>query len=440
MTTVEPIPGIGVPTAGAEKPEEFTGEGAMLAYLGSDKLVGKDTVSVVLHDGAESRAVEFTRHVNPDGSRGGFVGSGADGVSPKIDKGTYIDPTAVVYGAFTITKSRIEAGASITSMGKRGASAGGDRNVIEDSTIGAGTRLTASGTSSRFVIRHARIGDDVDIDLGMGSAYIHNATIGDNVRANGGAKSASSMLYLGIEESSIGNGTGIDLDHEPPRLDIVDQSVPANALVTIDSRHYYHTVGQNSRMPNDVYTVEVPDLNDKALSKFADDARAYADSHALAPTLASRLQAFAGDQATAKKLERVALMANHVWKYLGYDADTYKGYPDAQAIPLDYFITNRGGVCFEHALLLYEVLAKELAEGRSDVKPRFVDGAAEGNDSDSLHAWVEVEIDGKVFVIDPTTPMFNTIAGKREDDGTFVRFSGVYGRDYVPNGRPAVKT
>jgi hypothetical protein len=90
-------------------------------------------------------------------------------------------------------------------------------------------------------------------------------------------------------------------------------------------------------------------------------------------------------------------------------------------------------------MMLYEVLEREYLRGNTNVKPRFVSGAADSNDSESLHAWVEVEINNSVYVVDPTNPLPFMIAGKREN-GNFIRESAPTNYDYVVDGEPIVKT
>ncbi len=418
------------------KPAEFSNVEDMVAYLRSDKVAAKDKVAVVLNRDGNPKGIEFTRHVNTDGSRGGFVASSV----PRLHiSASYIDPTAVVYGTFDITNSRIGANSTVISFGKDTAFVNGDQNTLADTVIGSGSTIKADGAKSCIVLRGATIEDGVDIDVKKGRLYIARSTIGSGVATEALVADPKELLILNIEESTIGRDSKISLDKQPPRLGIANMSVPDRSAVSIDMDNYAMEVRQPGKMPNDPYTVMVPELSDGTLSGFIGDAEAYTGSVSLAPGLKAHLQIFAGSTASLKKLERVVLLAKYVYDTIPYDGSTYEGYGDPAHVPLDYFIDNKGGVCFEHALMLYEVLEKERREGSLKVKPMFVSGAAIGSDPDSLHAWVEVEIDGEVFVIDPTNPMPYTIAGMRGQHNEFIRISGIYNYDYVYDGEPIIK-
>lgn len=416
-----------------EKPIAFGNTDDMLAYLRSKKMDNNSSVTVSLDVNGQSKELQFVRHVNPDGTKGGFVGS-----NTKADTSTYIDKTAIVYGTIEIQNSKIGANSTILSFGKDNQYSQGDKNFIGDTTIGEGVKLQAFGSRSCLVIRTSEIGDDVDINMEKGRAYICRSKVGSGVTTETLVADPRGMEILNIEESEIGKDSKILMDKVPPRLGITNEKIPSSSRIGIDRIKYWCEVEQNGKMPNDPYTIDVPDFKDAVLTKFIKDGEAYATNNKLNQIMHDRLVALIGN-AQADKLERVVMLANYVYIDIPYDMSTEEKYPkDKSAIPLDYFIEQKGGICFEHALLLYEILEKERLEGKTTVNPRFVSGMADSHDPDSLHAWFEVEIDGEVYIVDPTNPMPYTIAGKRGKNGEFIRFYAPSSYDYVYDGQPSV--
>ena len=415
---------------------EFSSVEDMVDYLRSANIAVKDRVDVVLDVDGNQKNITFERRSNPDGSRGGFV---ATSVSRLNIASSYVDSTAVIYGNFDIINSHIGPNATVISLGKDTVYANGDQNVIIDTDIGMDSTLKALGKKSCIVLRGARIGDQVDIDVQKGRLYIARATVGNSVTMETLVSDPGNLEILTIEEAVIGRYSKISLDKQPPRLGISNLNIPERSAISIDMDNYAMEVQQPGKMPNDPYTVIVPTPTNHTLEAFIKSAEKYANNMSLTPKYISQLQMFAGNAKRLKKLEMVILLAKYVYDTIPYDGTTYEKYGDPANVPLDYFIKNKGGVCFEHALLLYEILEKERQDGTLDVKPMFVTGAAIGKDVDSLHAWVEVEIDGEVFVMDPTNPMPYTIAGMRDINNGFIRIYGVPGYDYVYDGQPAIK-
>lgn len=416
---------------------EFSSVEDMVDYLRSAKIAIKDRVDVVLDIDGNQKNITFERRDNPDGSRGGFV---ATSVSRLHVAASYVDSTAIIYGNFDITNSHIGPNATIISLGKDTIySTGGDQNVIIDTDIGMDSTLKAFGKKSCIVLRGAKIGDQVDIDVQKGRLYVARATVENGVTTETLVSDPDNLEILTIEESVVGKYSKISLDKQPPRLGISNLNIPEHSAISIDMDNYAMEVQQPGKMPNDPYTIIVPKPTNRTLAAFINNAETYANKMSLTPKYISQLHMFAGNAKRLKKLERAILLAKYVYDTIPYDGATYEKYGDPANVPLDYFIKNKGGVCFEHALLLYEILEKERQDGTLDVKPMFVTGAAIGKDADSLHAWVEVEIDGEVFVIDPTNAMPYTIAGMRDINNGFIRIYGVPGYDYVYDGQPVIK-
>ncbi len=407
----------------------------MLADLRSKRREKHNSATVTIDVNGTQKTLHFTRYVNPDGTKGGFIG---DGVKV-LDKNTYIAATAVVYGTFELQNAKIADGAALVSFGKEGQYAHGDKNLVYDSSIGSNATLKTVGINGVIQVRTSVVEDNASIDAGAGRTYIYNSTVRSGMHTKLTAADPKELEILYIWESTVGKNTLIEFDKEPPRLGIINKNVPDNSKITIDMKDYWFPVDQNGKMPNITtvaYTIIMPGLNDKLLSQHLDDLETSAHSNPLSAYAKAEIASLAGNNAA--ELENVVGLARAVYKSMHYSMKHAENYPgDKSTIPLSYFFHE--GVCFEHALMLYEVLEREYLRGNTNVKPRFVSGAADSNDSESLHAWVEVEINNSVYVVDPTNPLPFMIAGKREN-GNFIRESAPTNYDYVVDGEPIVKT
>jgi hypothetical protein len=400
----------------------------MLDYLGSKELEDATSAKVELRMDGQQIHIEFTRHTNPDGTLGGFVSKEAQVSS------SYISRNAVICGKMEVTDSEIGDGSAVVFFGTNKDS----DDVITGTLIGKDVTIQAKGTKSFLTIRDSKIDDGVKFDLGLGGANICRSMVGSNVITQIIVPDPLMLTFLNIQQSDIKSGSVIILDKEPPRLSMNNVKFPAGSEVRMDTKGYGERVEQGLNLQNDTYTIAVPDLdNDPVLLKYIDDGETFSDSHRLADKALDKLVAAIG-KAAADKVERVALLSQYVYDTISYSKDVADMSANKNSIPLDYFINNRGGVCFEHALLLYEILESERMAGLSDIKPKFVCGVANSSNSTSLHAWVEVEVDGVTYVIDPTTPLPYAIAGKRGDDNKFIRVFGYIGRDYFYEAQPSI--
>jgi hypothetical protein len=433
----------------------------MLAYLRSKSMENENRAEVALLIDNYSREFNFVRHVNPDGSKGGFVDEQLKNKSlygPNMAPvSTYVDPTAVVYGNVKIENSTIGPNTTILALG-------GANSYIADTTIMSSVMLRSDGILGPIVLSKTKIEDNVKMDIGRGILYIVRSTIKSGVvletypdapenpldftafndflapRANPksmskGGNPRISVKVLDIDDSEVGRDSMIRLEPDAPRLRILDAKVPDASNVTVDPKSHFINVPIDGTMSNIFYKVHIPQLADSVFSKFAADAQKYAKRSKLPKSMDKSLLAQM-DAASAKELERVILIAKYVYDNIKY-ADISGKYPkDKLDIPLDYFIDKGKGICFEHALLLYTILEKELTMEGGKVTPHFVTGLAKSDDVASWHAWVEVEINGTVFVIDATSPFM--FAGKRSKSGKFIRSGPMIDWDYRPDGKPLV--
>ncbi len=444
----------------AEDSTEFGSEADMLAYLRSSMAAGADSVTVTLLTGGESRQLSFVRYRNPDGSVGGLIDQNLSAKSiygsDMQPEDTFIDSTAVVYGNVKIVNSKIGPNSSVLALGQA-------QSYIEDTAIGSRVNIRSGGVLGPIVLDMTNIEDDVSLNIGKGILYIVRSTVHSGVVLESyadlpenppnfkalrdfmspyasskdlkGASPSISIKVLDIDDSEIGSNSRIKLEAGSPRLRILSANVPANSKVTVDPRNYFIPVTLDGTQSNIFYKVRIPLLNDPVFSKFAKDAEDYANTHKLPKTVDQSLLGKL-DADSAKQLQHTILIAKYVYDNIKYGDITDKYTKDVLDIPLDYFIDKGKGICFEHALLLYTILEKELAMQGGKVTPHFVTGLAKSDDVASWHAWVEVEINGKVFVIDATSPFM--FAGKRTKSGSFVSSGPLIDWDYRPDGAPLV--
>ncbi len=421
---------------------------SFVSYLRS--LEDDDTpIKAKLSIRGREREVELKRHINPDGSRGGWVGAGVllDNVS--------MASNAIVYGEMELKDCSIGANATIITMGRQKKSGSNDeKNYIEDSQIGSNVTLIANGSNSIISVQHSRIDSGAYLDAGRGKIIIFISHVGSNVRSIAEASTRLDRLtMLDIEQSEIGSNSTIVFDQTPPRLAILDRTIPANSEIRADPSNNGMPFGYGKRVTNGGYGVRIPQASEKTLARFAAEAERYADANALSANTKKQLLSFVGDKATAEKLERAILLANYVHNHIAYDLNGFekivKKFGDnVEDIPLQHFIAfkkhslsgkNGTGVCFEYALVTCLVLERELSAGKLNAVPLFVGGTAMSSNSNALHAWVEVQIDGRTFVIDPTNSMPFLIAGERDKNHNFIRYMAVSGYDYTYDSQPVVK-
>jgi hypothetical protein len=442
----------------------------LLSYLRSKEMQKADTAKVVLKEDGAERELNFIRHINPDGTKGGFIDSGLSSKSlygvNMTPKSSFIDPTAVVYGNVTIENSTIGANTSILALGQAG-------SYIVDTKIGDSVTLKSEGLLGPIVLDSTTIEDRVSMDISRGILYIVRSTIRSGVVLDSYADPAESgnnfMVYqefiapyasgkkskrdvhessnanapklsikvLDIDDSDIGKDSVISLKPDAPRLRILHTTVPPSSKISVDPSSHYISVAIDQALTNIFYKVHVPLLTEQKLSTFISDAEDYAKMHKLPNSVDQRLLKQL-DPASAKELERVIMLAKFVYDRIQYEDIASKYTNDKTDIPIDYFIDKGKGICFEHALLLYTILEKELTMQGGKVTPHFVTGLAKSDEVNSWHAWIEVEINGKVFVIDATSPFM--FAGKRTKSGKFVRSGPMIDWDYRPDGTPLVTT
>jgi hypothetical protein len=434
--------------ASAQKMLVFESAESLSNYVSN--LKNEDTpIKAKLNINGKEREIELRRHSNPDGSKGGWVGANV-----RLDN-TTIAKSAVVYGDIELKDCKIGSHCTIVSFGSRKKNASDDdNNYIENSQIDKNVTLIAHGKNSVITVIHSKIESGTSIDVGEGKLLVFISHIKSNVTsATENGAQLDRLTILDIEQTEIGNDSTIVLDKNPPRMDILNKKIPSNSEIRPDPNNYAYPFNYGERVTNGGYGIRIPQPTDGILSKFITDAETYATKNTLSDGTKQQLIKFVGNKATAEKLLKVILLANYVHNNIQYDLHGYekivtKYNDNVEDIPLDHFIKykkrsifgkNGTGVCFEYALITCMILKKELAEGKSSAAPLFVGGTAMSSNSNALHAWVEVEIDGRTFVIDPTNPLPYMIAGERDKNHAFIQFMGVSDYDYTYDSQPVIK-
>jgi hypothetical protein len=431
-----------------QKAELFYNTDDIAVYLRSDELKRSKTAKLMFVDQEGGNQVElnFRRHINADGTVGGFVSEHSE-----VDTSTYIDATAVVCGRVTVSNSRIDANAAILTPDKKPLTGDIHPVSISNSIIGSAVKMKSGSAINIILVSNSVIGPGTAINIGEGAFIVTDSKIKDGVsviaddfsptRRIGAANDISATYkMLSINSSEIGSESTVILEGSGQRLRIVNMSIPSNSKVTVDPSKRYLKVEMESKLPKNVhYSVTIPNLEmDKVVSKFVSEAEDYAERYKLSDSVREAFFSSAGGSAN-KELESILLKAKYVYERIRFD-DASEDFKEGERdIPLDYFIEEDKGVCFEKALLLYVILEKEMMNakhGERTIKPYFVTGLMKSDDLSSMHAWVEVELEGEIFVIDPTVPYL--YAGRREKNGDFMRFSPMSGWDYMRDYMPKV--
>ena len=445
-----------------EKPKVFFSEDEVLNYLRSDAMEKASKATVILSTTeGQSDTLKFTRHTNADGTKGGFIGDGVNAAAS-----AYIDHTAVIFGDVSISNSRIGANSSIFAPYGGDFLSSSPENAhaqIVDSTIGASVKLKTDGLMSAILVNNSKIEDGVKMEMGQGTVYIVRSTIKKDVLVVTddlkppkqkapdpddmdylnelifSGMSGSDIKILDVDDSEIGSGSKVFLQGADRRLRIIDTKIPDRSSVTVDQDNHYLKVQLDHVLTNIFYSVNVPYPDkDMVLSQFIREAEDYAKHHRVPKAIREGLYGSL-DPTVAKQLGKVLMKAKYVYEHIKYD-DATKGYTkDKTDIPIDYFIEQGKGICFEHALLLYAILEKEAIDAgqNASIKPHFATGLAKSDDVTSWHAWTEIEINGQIFVVDPTASFL--FSGKRSKSGKLTKAGQQQGGwDYLRDGMPKV--
>jgi hypothetical protein len=386
------------------------------------------------YDTARNR-LSFERHMNPDGTTGGFFESG----KVKLDGAyNFISRSAVLIGNIVLNESVIgentlicAGSCAVINVYKSrvdGAIAIEDGEAsITDSLIYGDALIKWSGGASangRLLIKGSSIGTPLgstEISISNVDVSIINSQVESDV-------SISFSLHgkFNLESSFVPRGARItDYNTLTSRLDslksgyeIIPNSRASIREMARPKNGSYRWVKNlieyesGNGQINDAYYIEISSKDNEEARKLYDDIK---ERHkTLEEFIEDGISKFSyGDTVSKEILKTVTLLANGVDDEIKYDRewDSYikSVYIDRRqhVIPFSEIIKSRRGVCHEKALLL-EMLIEMENDRRSEsdkIISKFVEGTVkvEGNKDGYGHAWVELHLpNGKDVIIDPT--------------------------------------
>jgi hypothetical protein len=451
--------------------KSFKDTGELIDYLRTQQadVIYVDAIRDAGPEKKTKRAkLSFERHMNPDGSAGGFIEK--DKVRLEGEN-NIISTSAVVIGSTILSESSVGENADII--------------IDDDSTI---------------EIYKSKVNGSVHIE--ESDAHILHSLIESNVMINCLGNNEINKELL-IMDSSIGTPlsptkiTAVNTDlkiinsqverdisisfSRYGKFDVVSSFLSRKSKTNdsdtfttltrrLDSLKSEYTITHNSRVKigdvvtpkpacyrwvqnmiefdlggikvRDTYYIEFSDKDDEKFDAAFDEIKdKYQDFDDEA--INKNIEKFSfGDKESAEILRRATLLAEGVWHEIHYE-NLWSDYVKAEyidkgqhVIPFFDIIKNKNGVCHEKALVLEKLIeiCNKNSATKLKIKSEIVEGNVKVEDVGSYgHAWVEVHLpNGKNIILDPTNKPY--LYGTYEDtistnDGTKV----IYERDDAAN-------